>query len=221
MIGTPDMLQRWHRGTNFLSHISRRKVNPVFDLRLCKLHSKILLLRFVSRRADLKQSVWALGVLELSIKTWLAMILRGLLYFEQLHDEIQLSNPNFTNTCQLCTRPAKQARQAVEIPKTMSNNKTPAVPCPRPCWRHSLLLDLIQQPAFAKKMCNLDPQDITHDSKSKDYGNPCLNEVYLVKARRHDKQQCSKELIVIVFDIQSKLGKRIVLITHALILEFW
>ena len=80
---------------------------------------------------------------------------------------------------------------------------------------------MIQQLAFAKKMCNLDPQDITHDSKSNDYGNPCLNEVYLVKARRHDKQQCSKEFNIILFDIQSKLGKGIALITHALILEFW
>ena len=123
--------QDLYLGATYTHHISRRKVNPI-DLRLCKLHTKILLLRCVSR-ADLKQRVCALGVLEFLIKTWLPMILRGLLYFEQLHDEIQLSIPNFTNTCQLCPRAAKQARQAVEIPKTMSNNKTPAVPCPRPC----------------------------------------------------------------------------------------
>ena len=213
MIGTPDMLQRWHRGTNFLSHkwvsgsILRRHLHP---------HQ--------SKKSE--SNLW-FEAQSLSIRGVgafnqnMAMILRGLLYFEQLDDEIQISIPNFTNRCQLCPRPAKQARQAVEIPKTMSNNKTPALCCPRPCWRHSLLLDMIQQPAFAKKICNIGPQDIMHDSKSKDYGNPCLNEVYLVKARRHDKQQCSKELIVIVFDIQSKLGKRIVLITHALILEFW
>ena len=188
-------------------------MNPIFDLRLCKLHTKILLLRCVSR-ADLKQRVCALGVLEFLIKTWLPMILRGLLYFEQLHDEIQLSIPNFTNTCQLCPARLNKRDKQWKFPRQWATTKR--LPCPVPMSLLTSFASFRYDPATC--LCKEDVQS---------WSSRHLK-IMVIYAwlrcfwwKHVDKQQCSKEFNIILFDIQSKLGKGIALITHALILEFW